>query len=819
MKLDLLRHAVELTVPCRRARAMQLVTSVTLPFLLLTLFSLRPAQAANPTSGSIAMTGTTSLAWVGTATGTGASDEPSAIEGTNGDTYTLTVTGNQSAWKGKVISISLKWSVVANDYDLYVHKDSNAGPIVNQSAGGAPQNAETVQIEPYISGVGVYTVHAVYFACNPTTDQYHGSAKVMAKATATYLRGGMTFSPNVATRAPVTVSDAEPSSRTDKFGNAYVAGIRGVPAGVDLWYFNLIPGTNTYDPRMRNPIYRGQPDAFLFNQPYEVGADGGGDVDIAVGFDPSGPDAPPTIAFTSLTLANVSAAQSKDAGLNWILNPLGNVTGGPPVDDRQWLEFYGKDQVYLFYRTFNPAVGQVQCSLDGGLTYGPAVPLGLIGQAGNISVDQNDGTVYASGSTGVVAVGIPPAPGVPPAAYTVYPAATDPAGVAHLFFVVKAARDGTVYVCYSNDKNVYVKYSKDKAKTWSPPLKINNGADTLTAILPWMECGPTPGSIGVVWYGTTEATNNANANWKVFYAQVTGANTDVPIVRQATVSDHFIHAGVISEMGLDLTGQGDNRNLLDYFQVSFDPLGAAVIAYSDDHDDINGHVFVSRQIDGPTVKGDKLPELVEGPSLPAPPVYNKNAPQVVDFAQDVAIGLLAVVPQNDPLDILSITYKTDTTAGGPYVAASMKVSDLASVPASGNWRMTFAANVPYEKLSTTQDYNFGITDRGDQFWVGATTDSNGVASYVWGTAVRNRNGSITYTAQGPADAGSFDLVNKTVNVKVSIAKLNAVLTSRSRPLIKNGTTLAGLRGMTFSGTDSDIKSDQTRGGTHFIVKF
>jgi len=76
---------------------------------------------------------------------------------------------------------------------------------------------------------------------------------------ATYIKGGMTFSPNYTTRAPYIGQDVEPSVRCDKFGNCYVAAIRGVPGGTDLWYFDLRPTVNgspnpNYDPFMRNPI-------------------------------------------------------------------------------------------------------------------------------------------------------------------------------------------------------------------------------------------------------------------------------------------------------------------------------------------------------------------------------------------------------------------------------------------------------------------------------------------------------------------------------------------------------------------------------------
>jgi len=101
---------------------------------------------------------------------------------------------------------------------------------------------------------------------------------------------------------------------------------------------NGLPNPN-YDPNMRNPQYRGQPDIIAplpcVNEPNPcvgtVGADGGGDVDIAVGFDTEAvenPVKPPTLAYSSLVLGNISSQRSTDRGATFTQNPLGNVTGG-----------------------------------------------------------------------------------------------------------------------------------------------------------------------------------------------------------------------------------------------------------------------------------------------------------------------------------------------------------------------------------------------------------------------------------------------------------------------------------------------------------
>ena len=53
-----------------------------------------------------------------------------------------------------------------------------------------------------------------------------------------------------------------------------------------------------------------------------------------------------------------------------------------------------------------------------------------------------------------------------------------------------------------------------------------------------------------------------------------------------------------------------------------------------------------------------------------------------------------------------------------------------------------------ELRNGTGRFTFGLSDRGDQFFLRATTDSSGAQSFVYGTAVRNFDGSITYTSAG-----------------------------------------------------------------------
>ncbi|HEX5707384.1 MAG TPA: Calx-beta domain-containing protein, partial [Pyrinomonadaceae bacterium] len=387
-------------------------------------------------------------------------------------------------------------------------------------------------------------------------------------------------------------------------------------------------------------------------------------------------------------------------------------------------------------------------------------------------------------------------------------------------FVVKVADDGTAngtaYVVYSDGQNIYLRHSTDKGATWSPRVRVSDGTETRTALMPWIETGPEFGSVGVVWYGTDSATNNNTARWKVFFAQSFNATEANPVFRQVAASDHVIHASNISLGGLcvsPVTGECQNRNLIDYFQISFDPGGSAVIAYTDDHNDFDGHTYVTRQATGPSIKG-KVNVPAPGPA-PAPVPTPADGAQVTDFLHDVTTGLLGEVPSDDPFDALSVKYSCETNASGqPVIVATMKVSDLSVVPPAGNWRMHFTANAPGAGISPVGDYSFAISDAGDQFYVRANTDASLAGTFTFGTAVRNSDGSITYTERGAADCGQINAAADTITVKVSVSKLNPFATKGA---ITNGSVLAGLRGSTFTSGDSRGKRDTTRGGTEFTV--
>src|SRR5436309_9781944 len=122
-------------------------------------------RASNPTSGSISPS-SGSVSWTGTAAGGTYNGESTCVEMVNCDTFTLTVLGTPADWSGKRVQVAMSWLVLANDYDLYIHKGDNTGPVISQSTHGAPSTSETAYIESGNldpSGTTTFTVHVGYF--------------------------------------------------------------------------------------------------------------------------------------------------------------------------------------------------------------------------------------------------------------------------------------------------------------------------------------------------------------------------------------------------------------------------------------------------------------------------------------------------------------------------------------------------------------------------------------------------------------------------------------------------------------------------------
>src|SRR5204862_7596440 len=106
----------------------------------------------------------------------------------------------------------------------------------------------------------------------------------------------------------------------------------------------------------------------------------------------------------------------------------------------------------------------------------------------------------------------------------------------------------------------------------------------------------------------------------------------------------------------------------------------------------------------------------------------------------------------------------------------------------------------------------------DKFCMHDASNAAGLASFSWGTAVRNFSGGINTTSRGAADSGVINSSARQISVSISLATLNAYLSSIGHPQMGPGSVLCGLRGNSFQTNSSGIVlEDYTRGGTEFTL--
>jgi len=170
-----------------------LITLVCVLALLSVAFVALPSvHASNPNAGSIGLT-SSPVTWQGTATAGGAIGDPllglvtsedMCIEGTSCDTFMLTISGTPADWINakKVVHVHLGWTVPVQDFDLYIHKGDLNGPIVADSGNGATngilgrEDADLDPSSPSI-GTGTFAVHVVYWTAT-AAEQYTATASV-----------------------------------------------------------------------------------------------------------------------------------------------------------------------------------------------------------------------------------------------------------------------------------------------------------------------------------------------------------------------------------------------------------------------------------------------------------------------------------------------------------------------------------------------------------------------------------------------------------------------------------------------------------------
>jgi len=559
------------------------------------------ADAASPASTTLSPTATSPVTWTGTAIGGGALNAPPAVgtetlcrEGLTCDTFTLNVGGTSAAWAGKVVRVKIEWNLPVTDYDLYIHKGSNSGPLVASSGRGITSPAEQLTIEdttidPSASGTGVYTVRAVYYAAT-TVDQYRGSAAVELKPVAppTATPTPSTATPpsylNYAAPSGLGQSAGEPTlgANWDSGAVMYISGLETLRVNFDdsaspataTWADVSAPNTSITS---LDPILFTDSDAGASRTNRTFVSQLAGKISLMAFTDDDG------ATWTPSQGAGINSGVDHQTlgGGPYAKNADGSLKGGA-------VQLPGLDlQTYpnaVYYASQDIGLAQIARSDNGGLTFGLAVPMWTLVQCGGLHGHIKvapDGTVYVPNKScgGEQGVAVSEDNGLTWAIRTVpgsTPGDTDPS--------VGIGSDGTVYFAYADgDGRSRVAVSHDRGLTWVNVTDVGASHGIKNTVFPAAVGGDADRAAVFFLGSTTEGANGRgtdmtfNGTWFGYIATTyDGGQTWVTV--NATPNDP-VQRGVICTAGTSCPGT--TRNLLDFNDVTIDSRGRALAAYAD----------------------------------------------------------------------------------------------------------------------------------------------------------------------------------------------------------------------------------------------
>lgn len=241
----------------------------------------------------------------------------------------------------------------------------------------------------------------------------------------------------------------------------------------------------------------------------------------------------------------------------------------------------------VYYCAQDIAYANCAVSLDGGLTFGPAVPMYTLAECGglhgHIKVGP-DGTAYVPNKNcgGEQAVAVSTDNGLTWAVRRVpgsHAGDSDPSAA--------VANDGTLYLGWADgSQHPYVAVSHDNGETWTNIQNVGTTAQGLPENLqnvtfPAMVAGDGDRA-AFAFLGTTTPGNGGGddpdfpAEWHLYIAHTyDGGQTWVTV--NATPGDP-VQRGTICGGG---TGCGTTRNLLDFMDATIDADGRVLVGYAD----------------------------------------------------------------------------------------------------------------------------------------------------------------------------------------------------------------------------------------------
>ena len=558
------------------------------------------ADAATPNEGTVTDT-STSVSWSGgpfvapNATGN-ALDQPDCSLPQSCDDYTLHVSTPAGYGTTHTLDIKVAWTNTAADFDVYVL--DQAGNVVGTAASSA--DPEQVVLPPTS---GDYTVRVVPYA--PVGESYNATATLATTPA----------NPSPGTDTPPGFTDyAAPSSLPDA-NNAGEPSI-GTSYKTDKTFFQSSLSTYKVDfDDTSTPATATWTDA-------SANAGDGCPQGSTVSLDP--------ILFTDhetgrtfesqLTGADSATCYTDDDGKTWSPSTGGGIPSGV---DHQTVGggAYSANGVgalptstyknAVYYCSQDIATAFCAVSRDGGTTFGAGVPtyslLDCGGLHGHVKVAP-DGTAYlpnkGCGADQAAIVSkdngtswtVSKVPGATPGD-------SDPS--------VGVGANGTVYFGYVGaDGKPGMAVSRDQGKTWSDRQTVGTKFGIQNAVFPTVVAGDDDRA-SIAYLGTPTGGNyqdNANfhGEWHL-YVDTTYDGGKTWVTSDATPNDP-VQVGSICTGG---TTCGDDRNLLDFIDVTTDDHGRVEVAFADgcidacfsdpQHQGRDAYATIARQSGGMTL--------------------------------------------------------------------------------------------------------------------------------------------------------------------------------------------------------------------------
>jgi hypothetical protein len=511
------------------------------------------AWAASPASGTVS--GSTQASWTGgpltptAASSCGGSNSPQC------DNYKLTIVPPSYSFQ---VEISLSFGA-ADDYDLEVYGPD--GVLVGNSGNSAGQAEKVILTNPV---GGTYTVSASPFA---PVGSYQGKAKVSQ----------LQPPPPPSTEVPPTYANYTPPE-----GMGTSAGEPSIGVNHRTGKVMYVAGTETL--------------RVTFNDCSSPATAKWENVSATqtsqVTFDP--------ILYTRSWLGRTWVSQllptklsllayTDDDGANWYPSQGSGINsgvdhqtiGGGPFAPGPVKALASYPEI-LYYCSQDIAMAQCATSLDGGRTFGVAVPIYNLTQCsgihGHVKVGP-DGTAYvpnrSCGSGQGVAVSrdngltwtVKTVPGSSSGAW-------DPS--------VGIAADGTVYFGWLNgDGHPYIAVSHDHGDTWTNIQDVGRTFGIQSIAFPAVVAGD-PDRAAFAFLGTTATGDvggvdpNYPAVWHLYISHTyDGGSTWVTV--DATPNDP-VQRGAVCDQGTTCSAA---RNLLDFIDATVDAQGRVLVGYSD----------------------------------------------------------------------------------------------------------------------------------------------------------------------------------------------------------------------------------------------